>query len=445
MSTQLTGRPGPASSSMLGDRVRKLRIARGLTQTDLSGERFSKEYLSQIERGKTRPTSETVAWLAQRLGVDATYLELGVSARERERIEAALARAEALSEKSAFQEAIDEIVAVGEALAASASAELELRALFVESWARMMVGEVRSALTLLERARSLAEGPLFTDLDRAEVLYRLGCCRVKLSSISTAVALLSEALELASKSGYPADRLCAHVFEWRARCYSRQRDWEAAREDVERALELARGLNDRHTMAHAYFQASLLAHQTGQYVLARRYAQSARDSYEELADRINFGRQLNNLGAFTFLLGRPTEAIAYLKEAFEVALDNGSDADAAQAVSSLAQVHQRLGEHTLAEEQARHAIKLLRDREDFLDEIGNAHLVLGRALLDQDRLDQAAEAFAQAEASFEQIGSVSHKASTWIARGDLAARRHDEAEAARLYRLAAETLQDFRF
>ena len=40
----------------LGERVRQLRIARGLTQTDLAGDRFSKEYVSQIERGKTRPT-----------------------------------------------------------------------------------------------------------------------------------------------------------------------------------------------------------------------------------------------------------------------------------------------------------------------------------------------------------------------------------------------------
>ena len=61
----------------LGERVRQLRIARGLTQTDLAGERFSKEYVSQIERGKTRPTAETIDWLAAQLGVDATFLEIG--------------------------------------------------------------------------------------------------------------------------------------------------------------------------------------------------------------------------------------------------------------------------------------------------------------------------------------------------------------------------------
>ena len=53
--TQAPSRP------TLGGRVRQLRIARGLTQTDLAGDRFSKEYVSQIERGKTRPTASRPA------------------------------------------------------------------------------------------------------------------------------------------------------------------------------------------------------------------------------------------------------------------------------------------------------------------------------------------------------------------------------------------------
>ena len=85
------------SGARLGDRLRLLRVAAGLTQTELAGERFSKEYVSQIERGKTRPTQETIDWLAARLGTDAGYLASGVSSDERGRVEAALARADALT------------------------------------------------------------------------------------------------------------------------------------------------------------------------------------------------------------------------------------------------------------------------------------------------------------------------------------------------------------
>src|SRR5919199_2314535 len=96
----------PAGRSTLGDRVRQLRVARGLTQTELAGERFSKEYVSQIERGKTRPTGETIEWLADRLGVDTTFLETGVSSSERERVESVIARAEAAIESNRFEEAV---------------------------------------------------------------------------------------------------------------------------------------------------------------------------------------------------------------------------------------------------------------------------------------------------------------------------------------------------
>ncbi|MGZ4395718.1 MAG: helix-turn-helix domain-containing protein [Gaiellaceae bacterium] len=76
-------------SIRLGERLRQLRVSAGLTQTELAGERFSKEYVSQIERGKTRPTDETVEWLAARLGVDAGFLANGVSTDERGRVESA--------------------------------------------------------------------------------------------------------------------------------------------------------------------------------------------------------------------------------------------------------------------------------------------------------------------------------------------------------------------
>ena len=67
----------------------------------------------------------------------------------------------------------------------------------------MQQAELRPALELLTRARELSEEPGFSDVERADVLYRMGVCRYKLTSINTAQTLLSEALELADRSGIP--------------------------------------------------------------------------------------------------------------------------------------------------------------------------------------------------------------------------------------------------
>jgi tetratricopeptide (TPR) repeat protein len=429
----------------LGERLRQLRVAAGMTQTELAGDRFSKEYVSQIERGKTRPTHETIEWIADRLGVDAGFLANGVSADDRGRVDAALARAEALVEARRNDEALKEFEDVRPAVLSTGIPELEGRALSGEATVRMRRGEVREAITLLERARALSEGGAFSDIERSDVLFRLGVARYKLNSIQTAIGLFDEALKLAERSEIPSDQLRSNILAWRSRCYRRRRDLEAAREDVERALELAEGLNDKRTAADIYFQASIIADREGHWVLARSYAERAKSAYEELSDRGNLGRLLNNLGGINFLLGHPDEAVEFLKNAVRIALEVGNDAEAAHAVNGIAQVHLRTGDIARAEEQARYALELLDGRVDELAEIGNAQLVLGRALLEQDRLDEADVAFKAGEQAYDQLSSASHRASAWVAQGDLAARRGDDRAAARLYRQAADALQDVRF
>jgi tetratricopeptide (TPR) repeat protein len=431
------------SKSSLGERLRELRSAAGLTQTELAGGRFSKEYVSQIERGKTQPTGETLRWLAERLGVDPAVLASGISTADRGRLEAMLARAEAASEAHREEEAIAAFEQVrGEARGV---ADLEFRALIGEAWSRVALGELQAAIEQLNEVRGLAERPPFSDVDRADVLFRLGVARYKLSSISTATALFGEALALAERSGLPCDLLRAGIHGWRSRCYRAQRDWQAAREDVERALELAQHVGDPRAAADAFFLASVVAEREGHWILARRYAERAKGLYEDLADQENVGRLLNNLGGLTYLLGNPEAAITHLKQAFRIALDAGNGADAGQFVSSLAEVYLGTGDFESAEEHARHALELLGDRADYLREIGTAQLTLGKALLGQDHLKGAEESLRAADRSFEQLSSASHRAAAWVAIGDLAAKRGDDRESARWYRRAAEALQDFRF
>jgi len=433
-----------ATASAIGERVRQLRIARGLTQAEVARDRVTKEYVSQIERGRARPTARTLDWLAERLGVERAYLETGTTLEESERAAGLVVRAEAAITAGRFDEALSVVDGLADSLSGK-NAELELRALLAESSVRTALGELDVALTVLERARDLAERSGFTHVDRARVLYQIGRCRYKLSSIGTAVALFGEALDLVRRSELSDDRLVASILRWRSRCYRRQRDWWAASRDVEQALELMVALGDRRGMAHTYFQASIIAERNGQWILARSHAERAKALYEEQDDRVNVGRLLNNLGGLTFMLGNSDEAVRLLKESFSIAIELGGDADAAHAVSSLAQVHLRAGDVERAEEQARHALRLLDGRIDYLDEIGNTQLVLGRALMAQARLDEADAAFAEAESAFEQLSSGSHKAAAWTAQAELAVRRADQERALTLYRRATEALQDFRF
>src|ERR671931_7514 len=335
----------------------------------LAETRVSKEYISQIETGKTRPTSQTLEWLAERLGVDTHYLADGVSDRDHREHEAIVCQAEEAVQEKRYGDAVDLVAGLSRA---PGSPELRLRALFAESWARMYLGELKPALDRLERARAVAAADAFGDVHRAEVLYRLACCRYKLNHVEQALEDFSAALELADRSGESCDRLRANILQWRSRCYRRHRDCEAAREDIERALELAEAASDEETVAHTHFQASLVAERNGSWAQARTYSERAIEIYEAVDDPVNVGRLLNNLGILNFLLGHKEQAVEQLKDAFRIALEVGDPADSAQAVSSLADVHLRSGELELAERPARHAIEMLDGRVDYLYEIGMA-------------------------------------------------------------------------
>lgn len=365
--------------------------------------------------------------------------EPGAVSAERDPIAELVAHAEEAIEDHDYGSAVS---LLEDALPAAAPRDLAFRALLAESWARMYLGEVDEAVELVERARTLAERPSFTDVDRAEALYRLGCCRFLLSSVANAVSLFAVALELCDRSGLPCDRLRARILEWRARCYQSQRDFAAARADVERALELASALGDERMVAQVYFQASIVAEREKQWIVARLYAEESLERCRRLGDRGNAHKVLNNLGGINFLLGDLDQATACLEESFRIALELENEVGAAYSMSSLAQIQLRSAMPVDAERHARKALELLAARRDHLGEIGNVQLVLGRSLLEQGRLDEASELFRAAEESFS---SISQRAAVWVAQGDLAARRGDKDAAADHYRRAAEALQDFHF
>ena len=321
-----------------------LRRSAGLSQEELAAGRFSKEYVSQIERGKTRPTPETLEWIAGRLDTDREFLEHGVSRADAERLEAVSRRPSASSRPRSYEDALARSGRRTSARARRRAPAVALRLLRIEAWIRIRTGELERAMSLLEEAATLAVSGGFTDVDRADVVFGVGVVRYSESKIGEAIVLFGEALVLADGDGVPADRLRSDIYHWRARCHRRNRDWVAAAEDIERALELADASADARRAADALFQASLVAQRQGRWVLARTYAERARDLFDELGDRATVGRLLNNLAGLEHLLGDTRRAIALLDDAFALFVDLDLPVDAGYVCSSLAEVRLESGD-----------------------------------------------------------------------------------------------------
>ena len=58
----------------IGEKIKKLRTAKLMTQSDLVGNEITRNMLSRIENGAANPSLETVNYIAARLNVSASYL-----------------------------------------------------------------------------------------------------------------------------------------------------------------------------------------------------------------------------------------------------------------------------------------------------------------------------------------------------------------------------------
>ncbi len=58
----------------IGERIRELRVSKLMTQSDLAGDRITRNMLSCIENGSANPSLSTIIYIAGRLGVPAGFL-----------------------------------------------------------------------------------------------------------------------------------------------------------------------------------------------------------------------------------------------------------------------------------------------------------------------------------------------------------------------------------
>ena len=58
---------------MIGEKIRSLRIRRGLTQKQLAGDKITRNMLSRIENGAALPSLSSLLYIAERLDVSPAY------------------------------------------------------------------------------------------------------------------------------------------------------------------------------------------------------------------------------------------------------------------------------------------------------------------------------------------------------------------------------------
>src|SRR3954470_22152328 len=105
-------RPCEGTMTTFAERLRTLRRAAGLSQTELAGDGLSPSYISLLESGRRQPSPAAAALLAAKLGCSTSHLLNGEPSEHERRIQLELAYAELALRHDCAQEAIERLAAL---------------------------------------------------------------------------------------------------------------------------------------------------------------------------------------------------------------------------------------------------------------------------------------------------------------------------------------------
>lgn len=329
----------------LGQRVRALRAARGLSQAEVAGSDFSKGFVSLVETGRTRMSLRAAEIIASRLGVSTSDLvDVGGGASQQEQ-EFLVLRAE------------QELAAGRAASAAEAAAPLEetltgvLRARAKRVHARALIETERSreAVRLLNEARREFEALREKEL-AARTLFDLARAHARLDQPGEALHHLL-ACERALEGREVVDRtLELQVQRLLSNVYVRLRDFNAADLRAERALAIAEDVADPDALAKLYSGLARTRHEQGDTETAIGYARKSLELYERLEQQIAIGQTWNTLGWLYVQRGHYTKAADALGRAERTARDTRNESLLGWITSTRADLALAKGDPTQAVE-----------------------------------------------------------------------------------------------
>jgi transcriptional regulator with XRE-family HTH domain len=417
--------PRGAAEETVGQRIRRLRLERGLSQRELAEPGISYAYLSRIEAGQRAPSLKALRIVARKLGVTAEHLETGSPVSIAVTRELRLTEAELrlrvdddpTAAETTFRCLVDQARAEGETWT-------ELRARIGVGLALARRGEVREAIFHLELA--LSSGSV-SALARPDVYETLARCHALNGSSDRALELLDGALAELERDAPDEAVTAGRLAGARGAIAGANSNDGPTRDALAEALERAEAAPD--PSARAAILAGVAARSADGDPAAALALRRRAHAVLEAADDVHELAQAHLLCADLLLAdGRIEQAGPHLDRAERLLALGGDALDLGRLRTRQARRAVELGAPEEAQALARSAAELL---EDYPAEQGEALHALASAQAAAGDLDEAEVSFRRA---IEQLAGgrrwreAASASRDWAARLRAAGRTDDALE-----------------
>jgi transcriptional regulator with XRE-family HTH domain len=371
------------------DRLKTLRRAAGLSQTELAGGGISPSYISLLESGRRTPSPAVAALLAAKLGCSVTQLLEGEPSERERRVQLELAYAELALRHEGADTAVDRLTALLAEPDLTPSDRSE--AILLLARAHELRGELPAAvavvLPLFDEARAGRGAQSITRLaSHLCHYYRMA------GDLGRTVVIGEQALGACREQGLDGTEEYFKLAATVMLAFADQGDEVHATTWARQLIQDAEAAGQPGGQAALYWNASLLAEREGRLDEALRLSRKALAHLGELGDSRDLARL--KLDSASVLLASDPPRLDEARNTLERARDElrrlGSAIDMAEWEHLRSTVSLLDGDIATAADLATSAIKRLPE-DAGAENLGLAHRALGDALAAQGRRVEALE------------------------------------------------------
>lgn len=421
--------PAPVSASLerLGERMRKARIAAGLSQSQVGRPHFTRAYVSALELGKIRPAMKSLEFLAAKLGKPAAYfLEDEEEERKRRERELDIGSAAALLTRSTAREALNRI----ERLLIDAASPHEIcRLRLMAGTAHNFLAEGPDALRDLTTAERLATQLRDPELHR-NIRHQTAIALRTVGDLVRARALLTDLLTELEKAG-PGDRIARMRLLKDLGAVSWDfGEYEKSSAYYESALEWAKDIGDVSGLVSIYNGLAYSRRALGDLEGATSYLQKALGATQISNDLTHAAILHNALAVLAAERGHIEAAHRHVDRAIELAKVTGPESYVPHYLNTKAECALKAGDDDQAQVIAQEALARA-ERCGNRRAAAAAGLVLGEVARRARSIEDAIRRLEEAAAIYGDLGARQELGEVFMRLSGIARERGDVDSAQR--------------
>jgi tetratricopeptide (TPR) repeat protein len=421
---------------VLGTRMKRLRLARGMTQKELADPKYSYAYVSTIEAGRRNPSKEAIEHFASKLGVTADELATGAPADLAPRLELRLHEARVALSDGRVDDAASELAAIAKEAKRHHLVRVTAKTEEGLGLACERRAEPEEALEHYQRSEELLRDEPPTEW--VDAVAGMARSFEAMGDVRYAIFILESLLDRLERERLRDPDALARLHASLVFAYMDAGIHRKAAESAAELEALAPRVQDPIKIAQMHMNVARLFLHDGRIPDAQRSLRRAEEAYRHLNLRAEMGVAHLALGYVASREGNLSKARRELEHAIGIFEETSDELDLASALNELARVERLDGWSDRARSHLERSLSLLGGRDTPI--VAGSHRELGLALAGEDPVD-AEKHFRVAIELYERSGQSFEIALTYRALGDLLHDGGDGGAASEAYRTGIMALE----